>query len=113
MLPPENTPALPTPEIARPIMKAVDEGAEADTAEPNAKTRKEVMKIYFMGYSVYNWPKVNTVEQPARRLETSADVSKCFGIKSAYYAIPYQPTSLREPNSSVITGVKAPTQLES
>ena len=54
MLPPENTPALPTPEIARPIMKAADEGAEADTAEPTAKTRKEVIKIYFMGYSVYN-----------------------------------------------------------
>jgi hypothetical protein len=76
MLPPENTPALPTPEIARPIMKAVDEGAEADTAEPNAKTRKEVMKIYFIEYSVYNWPKVKTVEQPARRLETSANISE-------------------------------------
>jgi hypothetical protein len=54
MLPPENTPALPKPEIARPIIKAVDEGAEADTAEPTAKTRKEAMKMYFIGYSVYN-----------------------------------------------------------
>ena len=63
-------------EIARPIMKAIDEGAEADTVEPNAKTRKEVMKIYFMGYSVYNWPKVKTVEQPARRLEISANISE-------------------------------------
>jgi hypothetical protein len=57
-------------------MNAVDEGAEADTAEPNAKTKKEVMKIYFIGYSVYNWPKVKTVEQPARRLETLANISE-------------------------------------
>jgi hypothetical protein len=75
MLPPENTPALPTPEVARPIMKAIDEGAEVDTVKPNAKARKEVMKICFMGYSIYNWPKVKTVEQPARRLETLANIS--------------------------------------
>ena len=54
MLPPENTPALPKPEIARPIMNAVEDGAEAETAEPSPKTRKEAMKIYFIGYRVYN-----------------------------------------------------------
>jgi len=54
MLPPENTPELPTPEMALPMMKTVEEGAEAETADPSAKSRKEMMNTVFMGYSVYS-----------------------------------------------------------
>ena len=49
MVPPEKMPAPPRPVIARPMMKAMEEGAVAQTIDPMAKTMNEARKIAFMG----------------------------------------------------------------
>ena len=37
---PESTPAHPNPAIARPMIKAYEDGAEAQTTEPTSKIAK-------------------------------------------------------------------------
>lgn len=49
MVPPEKMPAPPRPVMARPMMKAIEEGAVAQTVDPMAKTMNEARKIAFMG----------------------------------------------------------------
>lgn len=48
MLLPAKRPADPRPLKARPMMKAVEFGAEAVTTEPTTKTKHDIMKASFM-----------------------------------------------------------------
>lgn len=52
MLPPENTPALPSPETALPMMNTAELGAPALIAHPAAKMKKDVRKMAFIGNTV-------------------------------------------------------------
>lgn len=65
MLPPENIPALPRPEMARPTIKAADVGAEALIADPIANMRYDTMKTIFIENIVYNFPNVSSVDVDA------------------------------------------------
>jgi hypothetical protein len=49
IVPPENMPALPNPETARPTMNAADEGADALTADPKPNMKNDVRKMAFVG----------------------------------------------------------------
>ena len=46
-------PALPTPAMARPTMKAVEVGAAAQMIEPTSKTRATEMKVHLAEKKVY------------------------------------------------------------
>jgi hypothetical protein len=78
-------PAAPTPDIALPTMKAVELGAAPHKAEAASNSRTLERKTVFRGYSVYSVPKSSWNAQQVSR-----------------YALPYQPTSVREWNCSVI-----------
>lgn len=45
---PENTPALPAPAIARPMIKAVELGAAPQMAEPTSKVPMAAKKTYLV-----------------------------------------------------------------
>ena len=47
--PPVLLPALPMPAMARPMMKAVDEGAAAQMMDPISKMKMSVMKTHLAG----------------------------------------------------------------
>jgi hypothetical protein len=52
MVPPEKMPATPRPVIARPITKAMEEGAVAQIINPMVKTMNEARNVAFMGKTV-------------------------------------------------------------
>lgn len=49
---PEKMPAAPTPWMARPMMKAVEDGAAPQMAEPISKSAMEEMKTVFTDQKV-------------------------------------------------------------
>lgn len=51
---PVKVPALPAPAMARPMMKAGEEGAAAQMMEPSSKRRTTPMKVHFGGKNVYD-----------------------------------------------------------
>lgn len=82
---PAKMPAAPSPEIALPTMNANELGAAPQRAEAVSNSRILVRKVLFTEYKVYNLPYNNWNAQFVNK-----------------YALPYQPTSSRELNSSVI-----------
>lgn len=56
---PEKIPPLPTPEIARPMMKATELGAAPQMALPTSKSKMVVRRTPFTLYSVYSLPKLS------------------------------------------------------
>lgn len=48
---PENKPAVPMPAIARPTMKATDDGATAHSKLPTSKMKMAVRKVHL----TWNW----------------------------------------------------------
>jgi hypothetical protein len=78
-------PAAPSPAIALPTMKAAEFGEASQMAEPTSNNRILEIKTSLIGKRVYILPNNSWNAQ---------HVSK--------YALPYQPTSGRELNSSVI-----------
>lgn len=52
MLPPEKTPALPSPDTALPTTNTTELGAPALIAPPAAKIKNDVRKMAFIGNTV-------------------------------------------------------------
>jgi hypothetical protein len=69
-------------------MKATEFGAAPQMAEPASKRRMDVRKVALMLKKAYSFPNTSWKAQPVSR-----------------YAVPYQPISLAELNSSVIWGM--------
>lgn len=82
---PAKIPAALTPQIALPTMKAAELGAAPQTTEPTSNRRTLIRRTSFTEKNVYNFPNNSWNEQHVNK-----------------YALPYQPTSVRELNSSVI-----------
>ena len=85
---PERTPPDPRPAMVLPRMKATEFGAAPQRAEPASNRRMDVMKMALMLKTVYSFPNTNWKAQLVSR-----------------YAVPYQPISPAELNSSVICGI--------
>jgi hypothetical protein len=85
---PAETPADPAPAMVRPRMKAIELGAAPQRAEPISKSAMAKRKTVLVGKNENSRPKRSCVAQPART-----------------YALPYQPMSSIEWNSSVIFGI--------
>lgn len=78
----------PKPAITRPPIRAPDEGDNPQTREPSSKIRTPNKKTHLVGYSVYSLPHII-----------------CTAASENRYELPYQPTSPRDWNSSVIRGM--------
>jgi hypothetical protein len=85
---PENSPAAPTPHIARPMIKAVEFGAAPQITLPSSKKKMEVRYVHFKGKNVYSRPQCAVVAAVVMKKDE-----------------PYQPMSWRLLNSSVILGM--------
>jgi len=82
---PEKTPPDPSPAMALPMIKAMEFGAAPQMAEPASNSKIDVRKVPLMLKKPYSFPNTSWNAQL---------VSK--------YAVPYQPMSPAELNSSVI-----------
>jgi len=82
---PENRPAVPTPARARPMMKAVELGARAETRLPSSKMATAERNDSLMSKILYILPYVG-----------------CRAVVVRRYPAPYQPMSLTLWNSDVI-----------
>jgi hypothetical protein len=74
--------------MALPRMKATEFGAAPQRAEPVSNSRTDVRKVALMLKQAYSFPNTSWKAQLVSR-----------------YAVPYQPISLAELNSSVILGM--------
>lgn len=93
---PVKIPADPSPETARPIMRAIELGETAETIEPISNIPSAERNIHLMLNSAYSLPYINWKQQEVRR-----------------YDDPYQPTSGRELKSAVILGMAVPRMVRS
>jgi hypothetical protein len=91
---PAKIPAAPTPQIALPIMKAIELGAAPQRAEAVSNIRMLVSRVFFTEKKVYILPNNSWDAQHVNK-----------------YTLPYQPTSVRELKSSVMRGMAWPVQV--
>lgn len=82
---PENKPALPIPATARPMMKAVEDGAMAETKLPSSKSAIAPRNEYLMSKIRYILP-----------------YNGCSAVEVKRYELPYQPISPTLPYSLVM-----------
>lgn len=85
---PEKTPADPIPAMVRPRMRATEEGAAPQSAEPTSNSEMARTKTVFAGAKAYAFPKTSWNEHVVNR-----------------YALPYHDTSFSEWNVSVMRGI--------
>lgn len=85
---PEPIPAAPTPAIARPTMKTEEDGATAQMRLPSSKIPIASRKVVLREKYLYDFPHVDWKPPVVMK-----------------YAEPYQETSARLWNSSVIRGI--------
>lgn len=85
---PAKLPAAPTPAMALPTMKATEFGAAPQIADATSNSATLERNTPLTEYNVYNFPNNSWKAQHVKR-----------------YALPYQPTSARELNLSVICGM--------
>lgn len=76
---PDWTPPAPRPEMALPIIKAIEFGAEPQTAEPTSNRKTAARNVYLTSKVVYSFPNTNKKAQLVSRK-----------------AVPYQPMSSAE-----------------
>jgi len=81
-------PAEPSPETALPTINAAELGAAPHTAEPISNSSTETRNVPLTLKNVYNFPNSSWNAQLVIR-----------------YAAPYQPMSVTERNSFVISGI--------
>lgn len=85
-------PAAPTPAMARPIIRATEVGATPQIKLPTSNINIQARKVIFRGKYLYTFPHVDW--KPPIVINV---------------AEPYQDTSLRVWNSSVILGIAVAT----
>lgn len=94
VVPPVAIPAPPTPEMARPTIRAMGFGATPQIRLPSSNRKSVTRKVNFKGKYLYALPQDDW--KPPRHIK---------------YADPYHETSESPWNSSVIFGMAVPTMV--
>ena len=100
------SPEVPIPAMARPAMSIFDELAAPQTSEPAANRNKKEMKVHWISVSQLLESGGSLVALTlALKYVYILPVNGCNAALARLYADPYHPTSSRERNSVVISGM--------
>lgn len=89
-------PALPTPAMARPMMKAVDVGAAAQMMEPTSNMKMSAMKAHLEGKKVCCCGGQLASRRKRDKLTKTLPMGSCNAEKVSRYALSYHAMSSKD-----------------